>query len=324
MFTTGPGSPSVLQNRKFGFVETKTVQSPGGFAVALTSELVFAPSSSETSPAVNEDASTGPPASRPLSWGSSVDVSEGLGEGFKMLMLGGEDDAISSAISAFGDSSAAKPTHAHNHGYLLARQQRFAEADRSFSETMRTEAKGGSAKTMFHLASLKQLYLNEEATDPAEKARHLEDAAELYIRGINLRTTYTTPSLFNLAALRFKQGATDCCEHAYRTILAIDARHVDARLGLALVRSMYNDHQTAATLLEEAVKIQPANELALWRLGTVQRLLKRNFKPAFSRVRGGEFGFAGRTTALFLCTYNAFAPLLPRSAPPSAHASPAH
>lgn len=174
MFTTGPGSPSVLQNRKFGFVETKTVQSPGGFAVALTSELVFAPSSSETSPAVNEDASTGPPASRPLSWGSSVDVSEGLGEGFKMLMLGGEDDAISSAISAFGDSSAAKPTHAHNHGYLLARQQRFAEADRSFSETMRTEAKGGSAKTMFHLASLKQLYLNEEATDPAEKARHLE------------------------------------------------------------------------------------------------------------------------------------------------------
>ena len=46
----------------------------------------------------------------------------------------------------------------------------------------------------------------------------------------------------------------------------------------------------------------------------------RALQTAFSRVRGGEHGYAGRATALFLCTYNAFAPLLPP--PPAPPPSP--
>ena len=48
-------------------------------------------------------------------------------------------------------------------------------------------------------------------------------------------------------------------------------------------------------------------------------LTPRAWQTAFSKVKGGEHDYAGRATALFLCTYNAFAPLLP----PPPHASPA-
>ena len=102
-----------------------------------------------------------------------------LGEAFKVLVLGGEDTAarVSLASSAFGEAVAADPSHApsqFSHAYLLTRQHRFTEAKRAFSGAIRAEGNGGSCKTLFHLASLIQLYLYEEATDPVEKARNLE------------------------------------------------------------------------------------------------------------------------------------------------------
>ncbi len=68
-------------------------------------------------------------------------------------------------------------------------------------------------------------------------------------------------------------GRLDCAEQRYRRILEIEPRHTDALHFLGVIAYQKQDHQEAADLITEAIRLNPADPACYSNLGLVQQEL---------------------------------------------------
>jgi len=109
-----------------------------------------------------------------------------------------------------------------------------------------------------------------------KSGRHLE-AEELYLKAANL-PFFDPVAMFNLGYLYSRTDRAILAETWYRRALVADPNYSEAMVNLAgLVQVLRQDLSEAKRLLEEALRIDPRDSIAIQDLANIYRLNGENF-----------------------------------------------
>ena len=158
-----------------------------------------------------------------------------------------EAEAFSSAAAAFGKAVAADPKSAtlrEKQGVALFRCGQFEAAEAAFREAVRLGAGGPGAARRLAETLLMLERVEEAATAAKTLAEQYPDDARIH-------------TLHGVAAMR--AGEMETAEAACERALAVDAKHVPAIVGLAVIAAAKGDTDGAVRRYRDVLALDPDN-----------------------------------------------------------------